>query len=111
MFPPMMRLVATLSVLLAVLPASVCAETPAAQPKIKAAPWVFVSMPDFVNVDTDFPQPGWEPALDVILTSVQRERPDFLLVAGDLLMGGVSTMASSGSTNWPDRTQFPEICF
>lgn len=52
-----------------------------------AEPWTFVSMPDFVNVDTDYPQPGWEPALDVVLRSVKSEEPDFLLVAGDLLMG------------------------
>ena len=26
-------------------------------------PWVFVSMPDFLNVDTDYPQPGWETSL------------------------------------------------
>jgi hypothetical protein len=51
------------------------------------APWVFVSMPDFLNVDTDFPQPGWEPALDYVLQSVKREDPEFLLVPGDLLMG------------------------
>ena len=49
--------------------------------------WTFVSMPDFLNVDTDYPQPEWEPALEYILTSVKGENPDFLLVAGDLVMG------------------------
>jgi type 1 glutamine amidotransferase len=49
--------------------------------------WKFVSMPDFLNVDTLYPQPGWEPALDYILKSVKAENPDFLLVAGDLVMG------------------------
>jgi hypothetical protein len=44
-------------------------------------------MPDFLNVDTDYPQPGWEGALDLVLRSVQREDPAFLLVAGDLVMG------------------------
>lgn len=52
-----------------------------------AGTWTFVSMPDFVNVDTDFPQPGWEPALDFVLGGVKSEKPDFLLVAGDLVMG------------------------
>lgn len=47
----------------------------------------FVSMPDFVNVDTLYPQPGWEDSLGYILDSVKREEPDFLLVAGDLVMG------------------------
>jgi DNA repair exonuclease SbcCD nuclease subunit len=58
-----------------------------AEPAENSAGWTFVSMPDFLNVDTDYPQPGWEPALDVVLTNVKRENPDFLLVAGDLLMG------------------------
>lgn len=50
-------------------------------------PWRFVSMPDFLNVDTDFPEPGWEDALGVILKSVKSEQPDFLVVPGDLVMG------------------------
>ena len=49
--------------------------------------WRFVSMPDFLNVDTDYPQAGWEDALSYILKSVKNENPDFLLVAGDLVMG------------------------
>ncbi len=49
--------------------------------------WTFVSMPDFLNVDCDYPQDGWEDALSYILESVKREDPDFLLVAGDLVMG------------------------
>jgi len=44
-------------------------------------------MPDFLNVDTDYPQPGWEEALSPILRSVKSENPDFLVVAGDLVMG------------------------
>lgn len=44
-------------------------------------------MPDFLNVDTDYPQPGWEDSLSYILKSVKAENPDFLLVAGDLVMG------------------------
>ena len=47
----------------------------------------FVSMPDFVNVDTVYPQPGWEDSLSYILESVKKEEPNFLLVAGDLVMG------------------------
>lgn len=49
--------------------------------------WRFVSMPDFLNVDTDHPQPGWEDALGVVLESVKEEEGDFLMVAGDLVMG------------------------
>lgn len=49
--------------------------------------WTFVSMPDFINVDCDYPQPGWEDALSYILESVKKEKPDFLVVAGDLVMG------------------------
>lgn len=50
-------------------------------------PWRFVSMPDFLNVDTDYTQPGWEDTLGTILESVKSERPDFLVVPGDLVMG------------------------
>jgi len=49
--------------------------------------WTFVSMPDFLNVDTEYPQAGWEDALGYILDAVKAENPDFVLVAGDLLMG------------------------
>ena len=42
-----------------------------------AESWIFVSMPDFLNVDTDYPQPGWEPALDAVLRGVKSEEPDF----------------------------------
>lgn len=51
------------------------------------AGWRFVSMPDFLNVDTDYPQAGWEDSLSYILKSVKAENPDFLVVAGDLVMG------------------------
>jgi len=49
--------------------------------------WTFVSMPDFLNVDTTYPQPGWEDTLDYVLKAVKAEGPDFVLVAGDLVMG------------------------
>lgn len=44
-------------------------------------------MPDFLNVDCDYPQPGWEEALGFILESVRNEDPEFILVPGDLVMG------------------------
>lgn len=47
----------------------------------------FVSMPDFLNVDCDYPQPGWEGALTYILEAVKQENPDFLTISGDLVMG------------------------
>ena len=74
----MMRVRATVIVLLAMSAPALATEPEA---------WTFVSMPDFLNVDTDYPQPGWEPALDVVLGGVKAEQPEFLLVAGDLLMG------------------------
>jgi type 1 glutamine amidotransferase len=57
-----------------------------------AQPWRFVSIPDFVNVDLAYPQPGWEDTLDYVLKAVKAENPEFVLVAGDLLMG-----------RWPDK--------
>lgn len=49
--------------------------------------WRFVSMPDFLNVDTDYPQKGWEETLSFVLESVKKENPDFVVVPGDLVMG------------------------
>jgi len=49
--------------------------------------WRFVSIPDFLNVDTDYPQKGWEDSLSYILKAVKAESPDFVVVAGDLVMG------------------------
>ncbi len=50
-------------------------------------PWRFVSIPDFVNVDLTYPQPGWEETLDYVLKAIKAENPEFVLVAGDLVMG------------------------
>jgi 3',5'-cyclic AMP phosphodiesterase CpdA len=65
--------------------------------------FTFVSMPDFLNTDigdthllpgkaSDARQPtsitpAWTKAVDVILDSVRNERPDVVLVAGDLVEG------------------------
>jgi len=49
--------------------------------------WTFVSIPDFLNVDTEYPQEGWEDALAYVLEAIKAENPDFVLVAGDLVMG------------------------
>jgi type 1 glutamine amidotransferase len=54
--------------------------------------WRFVSIPDFVNVDLIYPQPGWEDTLDYALKAIKAENPEFVLVAGDLVMG-----------RWPDK--------
>ncbi|MHC4325279.1 MAG: ThuA domain-containing protein [Planctomycetota bacterium] len=55
-------------------------------------PWRFVSIPDFLNVDLTYPQPGWEDTLDYVLRAIKAENPEFVLVAGDLVMG-----------RWPDK--------
>ena len=45
-------------------------------------------MPDFPNFDIAYPQPHWEEAIPAgYLTQVRKERPDFVLVAGDLVDG------------------------
>jgi hypothetical protein len=67
--------------------AILCAEEHKSQGKSQDGAWTFVSMPDFLNVDTTYPQPGWEDALDYVLKMVKAENPDFVLVAGDLVMG------------------------
>ena len=54
---------------------------------VDSAPWTFVSIPDFLNFDIEYPQKGWEDALGFILDSMKKEDPAFALVAGDLVMG------------------------
>ncbi|HBM77760.1 MAG TPA: hypothetical protein DD438_06580, partial [Verrucomicrobiales bacterium] len=49
--------------------------------------WSFVSIPDFLNFDIEYPQKGWEEALGFILGSMKKESPAFAMVAGDLVMG------------------------
>jgi hypothetical protein len=49
--------------------------------------WCFVSIPDFLNFDIDYPQKGWEDALGFIVSSMKKEGPAFAMVAGDLVMG------------------------
>jgi hypothetical protein len=51
------------------------------------ATWTFVSIPDFLNVDTTYPQPGWEETLEYVLENIKAEKPDFVMVPGDLVMG------------------------
>lgn len=53
----------------------------------EAAPWRFVSIPDFLNNDVDYPDPAWDSALDPFLDAVAAEEPDFVIVPGDLVMG------------------------
>ncbi len=64
--------------------------------------WTFVSMPDFLNVDCDYPQVGWEDALSYVLKNVKNENPEFLLVAGDLVMGhwDETMLKNSEPTHW-----------
>ncbi|MFT5411967.1 MAG: sialate O-acetylesterase, partial [Verrucomicrobiales bacterium] len=52
-----------------------------------AGEWAFVSIPDFLNFDIEYPQEGWENALGFILESMKGENPAFAMVAGDLVMG------------------------
>ena len=85
---PFKTCIAFLPATLAFLLVSCSSAAPAALDNRRPAEtWTFVSMPDFLNVDTTYPQPGWEDALDYVLKAVKAENPDFVLVAGDLVMG------------------------
>ncbi|MDG2384528.1 MAG: metallophosphoesterase family protein [Pirellulaceae bacterium] len=59
---------------------------PAAQ-STSLQPWTFISLPDFLNFDIEYPQAGWEDALGFIMNSMKKEQPAFVMVAGDLVMG------------------------
>ena len=73
-------------------------------------PWTFVSIPDFTNNDVAYPEPRWDDALDYVLREIKAENPDFVLVAGDLVMGRWShsrehleKMAEIYYPGWIDR--------
>ena len=51
----------------------------------KAGEIQFTSVPDIFNWNVGNPQPGWEEALDWFFTRLQKEGPDFVLNAGDIM--------------------------
>ena len=72
--------------------------------------WSFVSIPDFVNFDIDYPQTGWEDGLDELFGYMQENDPDLALVAGDLVMGRwgtspdeINTLADRYYPQWLSR--------
>ncbi len=70
---------------------------PAAAPSLDATPpWKFVVMPDFLNQDIDYPDPDWDPTLDYVLERVAAERPDFVAVPGDVVMGHWTALGPVG---------------
>ena len=66
---------------------------------VSSAPtWRFVSIPNFISADVAYPQPGWEDTLDYVLKAIKAENPEFVLVAGDLVMG-----------RWPDKAAVEKL--
>jgi hypothetical protein len=65
-------------------------------------PWSFVSIPDFLNFDIEYPQEGWEDALGFIMDSMKKENPAFVMVAGDLVMGHWGTQKEE-INKWADK--------
>lgn len=47
----------------------------------------FVSSPDLYNFDVPEPWPRWDKAVDFFFEKVKEEKPDFMLIAGDLVNG------------------------
>lgn len=47
----------------------------------------FVSFPDFFNFDIPYPWPQYDTAVNYFLSRVKDEKPDFVMVAGDLVNG------------------------
>ncbi len=96
-------------------PSSQKAPSPEATPPLEATPlrvWKFVSIPDFLNFDVDYPEPGWDEVIDFVLTAIADEEPDFILVPGDLVMGhwhldehGVEPWAERYYTAWKQRME------
>jgi len=81
-------------------------------------PWVFVSIPDFMNADVSNPDEQWDDVLDYTLDQVERERPDFVLVPGDLVLGEWSndpqTISDQGAvfySAWKKRFEDRDLTF
>ncbi len=51
----------------------------------KNASFYFTSYPDLFNWNIDYPQPGWEEAMDWFLGGMKKEGPAFSLNAGDIM--------------------------
>ncbi|ARN56447.1 metallophosphoesterase family protein [Sedimentisphaera salicampi] len=51
----------------------------------KGANFCFTSFPDLFNWNIDYPQPGWEDAMDWFLGGMKKEGPAFSLNAGDIM--------------------------
>ena len=64
--------------------------------------WSFVSIPDFLTFDIEYPQAGWEDALGFIMDSMQKENPAFVMVPGDLVMGHWGTQKEE-INKWADK--------
>ena len=83
------------------------------------APWKFVSMPDFINFDVDYPDPKWDDALHFVLQAVKNEDPDFLIVGGDMVSGHwyledvdyLQRMANRYYSGWIQRMQDHDLKF
>lgn len=45
----------------------------------------FTSIPDIFNWNISNPQPGWEESMDWLFNRLQKDGPDFTLVAGDIM--------------------------
>ena len=93
------------------LPSTTPAESESRNGERASESWRFVSIPDFLNVDTEYPQEGWEDALACVLDAIKAENPDFVLVAGDLVMGrwwseaDVDKYAAVYYPAWTERMQ------
>ena len=74
-------------------------------------PWRFVCIPNFVNADLAYPQPGWEETLDCVLKAIKAEDPEFVLVPGDLVTGrwgdkdSIKALAEIYYTAWVKRME------
>jgi len=97
----MHRIIKTSFYFIALAFCCLCGVTSAGPPE-HSKPWTFVSIPDFLNFDIEYPQEGWEDALGFIVKSMKQEDPAFAMVAGDLVMGhwGTDEMEIH---EWADR--------
>lgn len=82
--------------------------------EVVTKPWTFVSIPDFLNADigdvshltsaVNSTNAAHEAAINRVLDAIAAEKPDFVLVAGDLVNGHWHSDASDAQVFGPVRT-------
>ena len=78
------------------------------QPEPEA--WSFVSIPDFLNFDIEYPQEGWEDALGFILKGMKKEKLLGICFLREALEGAVEGIGDGEKGGCPERSEGLNYC-